>query len=48
MRPEGLININTKEYQVRRQLWKWSIKNAYSQLLVETTKFIYTCVQIGS
>ena len=48
MRPEGLININTKEYQMRRHLWKWSVRNAYSQLHVETTLLVYTCVQIGT
>ena len=25
VRPLGLININTKEYQIPRHLWKWSM-----------------------
>ena len=26
VRPEGLININIKKWQIRRHLWKLSIK----------------------
>ena len=31
MRPVGLININTKESQIRRHLWKWSISKSLTR-----------------